>query len=354
MATKNGDDGYFPAPNNTVAADPPVRDDEEDRRRGVVPESVAKRFRQIEDKFYGPDKKLAFIDAGAKLRAESSDIDVVRSLVEIAEARGWDALAVSGSNDFRRQVWREAALRGIDVRGYEPTDLERADTKAAIEKRDGPNVIQQETRSKPEPAKPEQAGQPKGATSEPIAGKLIEVSLEPTPYRFQEGGRLTQYVIIETANGRQTIWGDDIEEAVFYRSQPPVRIGDAVVAATVNDREVGKRNIWVIERAESFEERMIEARAEFAAQERAQAPPAQQQTQPSARKDDAPALLATMRAAELFAEERIEAPEDRRRFLALIRKTLDGMQMRGEPIPMPKIKDPHVAEKEQQQEMVRA
>jgi hypothetical protein len=41
-------------------------------------------------------------------------------MVEVAIAKGWKELKVTGSESFRRSVWLEAAKLGMAVRGYEP------------------------------------------------------------------------------------------------------------------------------------------------------------------------------------------------------------------------------------------
>ena len=39
---------------------------------------------------------------------------------DVAESRNWQALRVSGNEDFKRMVWLEASLRGVKALGYEP------------------------------------------------------------------------------------------------------------------------------------------------------------------------------------------------------------------------------------------
>ena len=41
-------------------------------------------------------------------------------MVDVAEARNWKALRVSGNEDFKRMVWLEASVRGVKTLGYEP------------------------------------------------------------------------------------------------------------------------------------------------------------------------------------------------------------------------------------------
>jgi hypothetical protein len=79
----------------------------------------------MDNRFYFPDKTLAFIDDGRRLQAPTAHQEVVRSLVEIAQARGWSTLTVTGQGEFRAAVWREATRRGLSVQGYAPSDLER-------------------------------------------------------------------------------------------------------------------------------------------------------------------------------------------------------------------------------------
>jgi len=47
-------------------------------------------------------------------------------MVDVAEARGWKSLRVSGNEDFKRMVWLEASLRGVWTVGYDvaPADHE--------------------------------------------------------------------------------------------------------------------------------------------------------------------------------------------------------------------------------------
>ena len=159
-------------------------------RANAVPDAVAERFLRADDKFYFPDKKLAFVDRGTKLKAETNNLEVVRSIVTIAEARGWEALTVTGAKDFRREVWREASLRGIDVRGYEPNDLERQELQRALQKRYGPNEIQREGRQQT-PEAFQRSEQPSSATVPPRDPSPAPKSTGGTPeQRAAEGAKL--------------------------------------------------------------------------------------------------------------------------------------------------------------------
>ncbi|RFB76678.1 LPD7 domain-containing protein [Methylovirgula sp. 4M-Z18] len=52
--------------------------------------------------------------------------DGAKAIVQLAEAKGWQAIEVKGTKDFRRDVWMQASLKGMPVRGYEPTEKDKA------------------------------------------------------------------------------------------------------------------------------------------------------------------------------------------------------------------------------------
>jgi hypothetical protein len=47
-------------------------------------------------------------------------------MVELAEAKKWDTIKVKGTEEFKRTVWLEASLKGMNVKGYEPKDVDIA------------------------------------------------------------------------------------------------------------------------------------------------------------------------------------------------------------------------------------
>ncbi len=75
--------------------------------------------------YYFPGGNVAFEDKGKKVVTRSENTEVVRSLVEIAQARGWEDITVSGTERFRREAWRQATYAGLIVRGYQPTEQDK-------------------------------------------------------------------------------------------------------------------------------------------------------------------------------------------------------------------------------------
>lgn len=79
-----------------------------------------------EYRFRGDTSRVAFTESTFRLATDTNSPSVARSMVDVAEARNWSALRVSGHDDFKRMVWLEASVRGVKALGYEPNpaDLE--------------------------------------------------------------------------------------------------------------------------------------------------------------------------------------------------------------------------------------
>ncbi len=79
-----------------------------------------------EYRFRGDSSRVAFTESSLRLATDTNSPSIARSMVDVAEARGWKALRVSGHEDFRRMVWLEASARGVRALGHEPSqaDLE--------------------------------------------------------------------------------------------------------------------------------------------------------------------------------------------------------------------------------------
>ena len=361
-------------------------------RAAAVPDGVADRFLKIEDKFYFSDKTLAFVDKGTKLKSESNNVEVVRSLVAIAEARDWQALSVTGTKDFRREVWREASMRGIDVRGYEPSEVERAELRKAIEKRYGPNEMSREaptrdmntataaaqaqgaTASSAPAAGPQAtADRPSASANEQKrddvrAGVTVGVLIEhgAAPYKFNEKNDDSYYVKVKTERGEQIRWGVDLERAVS-ESKTKAQVGDVIGVENLGNHPVtvkvrkqdanGKevveeiethRNVWSVEKKEFFQQQSAKADA----LRNGDREPRQELIKKHPDLTDA---AVNLWLSEQVAKKMIELPQDQARFVAMVKERLAQAVERGEQISAPKLRKEVSqmvqAEKAQQREL---
>jgi len=335
------------------AAQPSISQEDQ----SVVPEHVRRRFIQVGRNYYFPDGVRAFTDKGRRLTTPSENTEVIRSLVTIAQERGWKEITVRGTDAFRREAWFAARQLGIDVRGYRPTEVEQARLVRTIAAQAGkararpsraPQVDRRDLQANESTTR-----QPR-ATKELLTGRLIEHGR--ATYQQDPRQPMSYYAKLETERGVRVIWGVDLERA-FKESITQPKVGDLVglqsprresvkvQATAVSDdgRVVGQkdiethRNRWVVEKQEFF-----------AARRKAAAAVRDASALPSKTVKENPELVGTylqIRAAELAAKK-IKDPKDRQRFVASVRTALAESVGRGEPLPRVKLRE-RVAAKSQ-------
>ena len=114
----------------------------------IVPPEIEKQYLRVGDKFYHPKNTdlVAFEDKGNRLETKSNSENIAESMVRIASARGWDEIKVSGSETFRKEVWLEAASRGMHVKGYSPSEQDKAELAKRVSETDA-NKIEKENKT---------------------------------------------------------------------------------------------------------------------------------------------------------------------------------------------------------------
>jgi putative DNA primase/helicase len=233
-------------------------------------------------------------------------------MVELAQAKGWARLNVRGTKEFKRAVWLEASLRGLELRGFDPApvDLQRlAETRQERERR---QVLQEQafehrTHTAREAAQPKAAKVPadeaaltpnqstaiqalravlqeRGDSPEQVSA-AVEVAEErfsrrrayigtvldhgAAPYDFNDDNERSHFVRLRTAQGERVVWGVDLARAI---SDGDIAVGDEIalafqgrqpVTVKVKQRDqqghvVGvteittNRNRWAAEKVESL------------------------------------------------------------------------------------------------------
>ena len=305
----------------------------------VVPEHIHRRFVAVGHRYYFPDGAHAFTDRGSRLTTMSENTEVIKSLIAIAESRGWTEITVSGTERFRKDAWIAASVAGLAVRGYRPSELERAQLARAIAKNQGPAEGGEGTPADPTASK--DAPSPAAAPTRDrfITGRLLEHGA--ASYRHDPHERMSYFVKLETPTGVREIWGVDLQRALKESLTNP-KNGDEVglrairrdaVKVQVAERDENgavlrenpletHRNHWILEKREFFTERAAAARTVR-----------DTGVDPKAGARRHPELVGTylqMRAAELAAKK-FQDPADRATFLTRVRAALADRVARGEP-----------------------
>ncbi|MEO8313370.1 MAG: LPD7 domain-containing protein [Pseudomonadota bacterium] len=317
-----------------------------------IPSAVQDRFLRTGRQYFFPDGAPAFRDLGERLTTRSENSEVIRTLVQIALARGWQTLRVAGTDNFRRLAWEAGIGAGIAVRGYAASAGERA---RVDRKRDGahdagrPGGRVDTPVGESAPRLESAAAVPAGAAVDQRGGKppLIQGELLAhgrATYKFQAHEQQSYFVRVKTREGERTLWGLDLERALVESSTRP-KIGDPIgllpngrerVTVGARDRDAegrvvgdralkAHRNRWIVERTEFFEARSGSART----LRDASIPAA---TAVERHPELADAYL-HVRTAEVLAQKRMALEADRKRFVALVREALASATARGEELP---------------------
>ena len=184
--------------------------------------------------------------------------------------------------------------------------------------------------------------------SELIVGRLTEQGR--AHYQFRDSEDLSYFVRVLTDRGEKVLWGKDLERAIGVAATQP-HIGDLIgarrvgrEAVTLTDRKRdpegrvltqtehhAHRTRWVVEKVKFFADRARLARlvrdAHVDARESVRAHP------------ELKATFLSLRSAEELAARRIANPQDRERFLALLREAMANSVTQGEPLPAVRLRE---------------
>ena len=296
------------------------RDSDKENKAFVPPEALLKRYLHADNKYYYRDdeNKLAFHDKGKSLATEHNDAAIVHAMVELAQAKSWNSIKVKGSEEFKREAWLQATLKGIDVEGFQAREVDIARLKdmrkeevRTTDKRQSQNTITETPErsavaDEPQPSTSDKQQiaidaiktvmRARGDSEKAVAmaaeiaferfqsnrvyvGKLIEQGA--APYEYNPKNESSYYVKFHTAAGDKTIWGVDLKYALSESNAKP---GDEIamayqgrkpVTVAVKDRDdQGKvvgvkeitsyRNIWDVRQMESLREEAKSRLAELA------------------------------------------------------------------------------------------
>jgi putative DNA primase/helicase len=313
-------------------------------RDHAVPEAVRRHFVQVDNRYYFSDGALAFTDRTRKLTTPSENTQLIADLVSVAKARGWERIAVSGTERFRREAWLAAQREGLAVTGYRASRFEQAQLVRQLERT-------RSTRAESNDAAkgaPTRAMSSSPAESRALTGRLVDHGA--APYQQDPHEAMSYFVRVATPRGERTVWGVDLGRAMRESLSQP-KAGDDILMRKLGQdtvtvrrprhdesgREVGveekgtHRNRWSIETRQFLEERR---RAAQVLRDTSVAPAQGARQQPE--------LLGAylqVRAAELAAQQ-FRDRGDRERFVSLVRRAVADAVARGEPIPKPRMQTP--------------
>ncbi|MGZ9709405.1 LPD7 domain-containing protein [Glaciimonas sp. GNP009] len=361
-------------------------DDRAADRSKAIPAPIKQRFIQADNKYYFPDKTHAFDDRGSKLATRSESQEVLRSIVAIAHARGWDRVTVRGTEDFRRAAWLEASLSGIEVSGYTASKVEKAHLATLLDRSGQENSVERGTdrqqSTAPERTRSITAKQPEETVKAPsgnrqtvtadanqeatasapaapagpsvplragvVAGKLLEHG--EAKYQHDPKKEISYFVKLETARGEQTVWGVDLKRAVAESS---VALGENVAIERQGSKPVTARERMFDENGKAVGERAVDTHRNkwfVGSVDKAEAFALGDRTEVVKKHPDLAPAYGTVSAARKFAEKQFpDNKNDQARFIAVAQQVVAEKIAHGEPVPAPKIRETKVQERPKQQ-----
>jgi len=269
-------DGVPPSPNITDARD----NDAEKRRRAnnpkaaqlrpaavaPVPTHIAAKYLVKGNTYHFDDQTVAFVDKGTSLTVQTHNQAIIQDLVAIAKARDWQAVTVSGTQDFRREAWKAAASAGLKVSGYTPSEIERVAAEREHSRRDASTSTE---------------ASPRESSAEWRVSKTAKgvrygtlVAHGEAPYRHDATQSASYFVTLRDAAGHErTSWGVGLRDAIRESKTTPAvkdligirRAGSTPVTVVQRSVDEGgeviaqavdaKRHHWEVEKAEYFTQR---------------------------------------------------------------------------------------------------
>ena len=236
-----------------------------------IPVELSKRY-AIKDHVYyskNPDVGMVFEDKGQLISAQSSDVDDVRAMIELAKTKNWSKIKVSGAEEFKREAWLAASMQGVEVTGYKPTQQDIAlfeNAKSKIQNKI--ELIDHKVAMDAPQTTTNVMGHTQVKSTDNVVKEegVMLLAHGNAKYLYDDKNENSYYVRFLDKGTEKTVWGVDLERAI---TEANANIGDRLTIArdgqrtvTVNspihdelgkvigtEQKEAKRNAWRIQAA---------------------------------------------------------------------------------------------------------
>lgn len=182
------------------------------------------RYIRMEGKYLDLNNRttVMFEDQGGKIKTAAADPQVIRDMLDTAQAKNWGSIKISGSREFKQAMWLEAELRGIPSTGYKPgrEDLALRDQLLAERQRNGIEETQLQQAKQPEnssvqssSAEPHSQDR-KVQAAESQKGVMLLLEHGAAPYLHNPDNRTNYFVKYEQDGEIRERWGVELESAL--------------------------------------------------------------------------------------------------------------------------------------------
>ena len=194
------------------------------------------RYVRYDGRYLDPNnaRTVLFEDKGAKIKTAREDAQTISDMLDTAQAKNWDNIRISGSREFKRQMWLEAELRGIPNSGYAPSkeDLAMRDQMRAARERNsieagGINRTAEPSARNPSPRQPESRQNAHNPSEQLVADDSVSLKSEAanlqmraeTPGQTRAANRAAE-TAVQAAGERQSVPEPDTGRATDKPQDP--------------------------------------------------------------------------------------------------------------------------------------
>ncbi|MGH1472666.1 MAG: LPD7 domain-containing protein [Cellvibrionaceae bacterium] len=106
-------------------------DHHDSEKKTAIQRSLKNKYLQVENKkdtryhFKDRENAIAFEKKGDSITSKHDDKHITSDMLNLAIDNGWEGIAVKGTKGFKSEVWIQASLKGVAVRGFRPTKLDK-------------------------------------------------------------------------------------------------------------------------------------------------------------------------------------------------------------------------------------
>ena len=166
-------------------------------------------------------KTVVFKDKGSVLKTGKSDAQTVSDMLDTAQAKNWGVIKISGSREFKQQMWLESQLRGIPSKGYKPDAYDIAKRDQLLEERQRNSIEQiqpQQSRQTENSSVQSSSAEPhsqdrKVQAAESQKGVML-LEHGAAPYLHNPDNRTNYFVKYEQDGEIRERWGVELESAL--------------------------------------------------------------------------------------------------------------------------------------------
>ncbi|MCV2502477.1 MAG: PriCT-2 domain-containing protein [Neisseriaceae bacterium] len=87
-----------------------------------IPAALTSIYRVHNGVFLDQNSNLQFKDLGNVIKTQKCDEQTIRNMIDVAQAKNWHSLKLTGSKEFKLTAWLIASERGINISGFTPNE----------------------------------------------------------------------------------------------------------------------------------------------------------------------------------------------------------------------------------------